>query len=85
MKCDGETPACAGCKKYGRAASCSLGDAGSPKQRDYVTYLQASIQQLRSTLGKDTGPGGTASAQHRPSSRAGGEPGISPIEGMYAW
>lgn len=82
MKCDGQSPACSGCRKYGRAASCSLGDADS-QQRDYVAYLQASIAQLRSKLGKQSTLTNTSSAQYGAGSQAGGEHVAAQDEGVY--
>jgi hypothetical protein len=84
MKCDGQSPACSGCTKYGRAASCSLGDADSHQQRDYVAYLQASIEELRSRLGGHTTLDNTPPGQHGPLSQAGGDHGVGHNEGVFA-
>ena len=85
MKCDNQSPACSSCKKYGRAASCSLGNADSQQQRDYVAYLQASIEQLRSRLGKQTTLGNSSSVQQGPGSQASGDHVATQNEGVYDW
>ncbi|KAK5050527.1 hypothetical protein LTR84_003808 [Exophiala bonariae] len=77
MKCDGQSPACSGCTKYGRAASCSLGDTDSHQQRDYVAYLQASIEELRSRLGRQTTLDNTPPEQHGPIPQANEDDGVA--------
>ncbi|KAG9252519.1 fungal-specific transcription factor domain-containing protein [Emericellopsis atlantica] len=47
IRCDGVSPACGGCAKFGRQASCSL---RSNRGRDYPTYLQSRIESLQRTL-----------------------------------
>ncbi|KAJ9150402.1 Fungal specific transcription factor domain-containing protein [Pleurostoma richardsiae] len=47
IKCDGVTPACGGCTKFGRPSTCSLRTVPG---RDYPTYLQNKIERLRRDL-----------------------------------
>jgi hypothetical protein len=53
IRCDGQLPSCSGCRRYGRGSTSSLKEEGHGPERDYVTYLQASIQRLQVALNKD--------------------------------
>ncbi|VUC29511.1 unnamed protein product [Clonostachys rosea] len=50
IRCDGVTPACGGCTKFGRSETCSLSAGGTRQARDYPTYLQNRIDKLEKTL-----------------------------------
>ncbi|KIW30360.1 uncharacterized protein PV07_06110 [Cladophialophora immunda] len=65
IRCDGQLPACSGCRKYGRASSCSLNENGQGAERDYVAYLQSRIHRLRVALHKDVDQGQQGSALRR--------------------
>ncbi|OAL27249.1 hypothetical protein AYO20_09847 [Fonsecaea nubica] len=65
IRCDGQLPACSGCRKYGRASSCSLNEDGQGFERDYATYLQARIRRLQVALHKDRNPRQQESALRR--------------------
>ncbi|KAL2213895.1 GAL4-like transcription factor [Sarocladium strictum] len=72
IKCDGVAPACGGCTKFGRSATCSLASAaGSQLTRDYPTFLHDRIQKLQSRLQRAQGngerPRRTAPLESRPS------------------
>lgn len=54
-QCDGVPPACGGCTKFGRSASCSLSTRGARQARDYPTYLNSRIQRLQSHLERTRG------------------------------
>lgn len=50
LQCDGVAPACGGCTKFGRAATCSLSGSGARQAKDYPTYLHGRIQKLQLVL-----------------------------------
>uniref|UniRef100_A0A0B7KAG6 Zn(2)-C6 fungal-type domain-containing protein n=2 Tax=Bionectria ochroleuca TaxID=29856 RepID=A0A0B7KAG6_BIOOC len=50
IRCDGVTPACGGCTKFGRPGTCSLSSGGTHQARDYPTYLHNRIQRLERAL-----------------------------------
>lgn len=62
VKCDGKLPACTACEKTGRRNECS--SANDPfakgKERSYVTYLEARLENLEKRLGE--------TRRHKPSS-----------------
>ncbi|KIL94314.1 hypothetical protein FAVG1_02877 [Fusarium avenaceum] len=52
IKCNGVTPACGGCIKFGRQATCSLSTSTSNRGRDYPTYLRQKIELAQQRLGQ---------------------------------
>ncbi|KAM0468321.1 hypothetical protein ACHAP7_010992 [Fusarium lateritium] len=52
IKCNGVTPACGGCIKFGRQATCSLSASMSNRGRDYPTYLRQKIELAQQRLGQ---------------------------------
>ncbi|KAJ6438885.1 amino acid transporter [Purpureocillium lavendulum] len=52
LKCDGVTPACGSCLRFGRSATCSLSARASHANRDYPTHLQQRIERLQSQVAR---------------------------------
>ncbi|KAF5583045.1 GAL4-like transcriptional activator [Fusarium subglutinans] len=50
IKCNGATPACGGCVKFGRQATCSLSIESANRGRDYPTYLRQKIEAAQQRL-----------------------------------
>ncbi|KAL1898455.1 hypothetical protein Sste5346_003358 [Sporothrix stenoceras] len=77
IKCDGVSPACGCCTKFGRAATCSLADGSARPAHDYVVYLQTRIQQAKARLAEgQTGHGGRS--EEAPPTRAATKPSQAP-------
>ncbi|EPE02450.1 fungal specific transcription factor domain-containing protein [Ophiostoma piceae UAMH 11346] len=64
MKCDAVVPACSGCTKFGRQATCSLASDAARHSHDYVAYLQSKLQRMRDSLiALDPGPSSGSSTE----------------------
>ncbi|KAL7765717.1 hypothetical protein ACKLNR_003633 [Fusarium oxysporum f. sp. zingiberi] len=50
IKCNGATPACGNCVKFGRQATCSLSTESPNRGRDYPTYLRQKIEAAQQRL-----------------------------------
>lgn len=50
IKCDGVSPDCGCCTKFGRAATCSLADGSARPAHDYVVFLQTRIVDAKTRL-----------------------------------
>ncbi|KAF4443202.1 hypothetical protein F53441_11511 [Fusarium austroafricanum] len=76
FQCDGATPACGGCIKFGRQATCSLSNDASSRGRDYPTYLRQKIEaaqqrlnQLNTRRNTLTSPAGTERSNRNESAK----------------
>ncbi|RGP58727.1 hypothetical protein FLONG3_11408 [Fusarium longipes] len=52
IKCDGASPACGGCIKFGRRDTCSLLSNTSSRGKDYPTFLLQKIANAQQRLGQ---------------------------------